>query len=58
MGEFFQNLKLRADKQVDPVEAIVRKNGCTGYSGDGMIIVSPVDEMYKMRANEQGIIVV
>ena|SRR5680860_340818 len=49
---------LVADEHVDPVVNIIRKNGRTGYSGDGMIIVSPVDEVYKVRTDEKGIMAV
>ncbi len=49
---------LVADEHVEPVVDIIRKNGRTGYSGDGMIIVSPVDEVYKVRTDEKGIMVV
>ena len=41
-------------KDVEPVVEIIRKNGRTGYRGDGMIIVSPVDEVYKIRTDEKG----
>jgi len=37
---------------------IIRKNGRTGYNGDGMIIVSPVDDVYKVRTNEKGILAI
>ena len=46
------------DDQVDQVIEIVRKSGRTGYQGDGMILVSPVEEVYKIRTNEKGIAVV
>lgn len=49
---------LVADEHVDPVVEIIRKSGRTGYRGDGMIIVSPVDDVYKVRTDEQGIMVV
>ncbi|HZL08462.1 MAG TPA: P-II family nitrogen regulator [Prolixibacteraceae bacterium] len=49
---------LVADGQVDQVVEIVRESGRTGYSGDGMILVSPVDDVYKIRTNEKGIAVV
>lgn len=46
---------LVADEHVDPVVEIIRKNGRTGYRGDGMIIISPVEEAYKVRTDEKGI---
>lgn len=49
---------LVADEHVDPVVEIIRKSGRTGYRGDGMIIVSPVDEVYKVRTDENGIMAV
>ena len=45
-------------EHVEPVIEIIRKHGRTGYRGDGMIIVSPVEEVYKVRTDEQGILVV
>ena len=35
--------------------ATIRKHGRTGYSGDGMVIVVPVDEVHKIRTDEEGI---
>ena len=49
---------LAAQEDVDPVVAIIRKSGRTGYRGDGMIIISSVDEVYKVRTNEKGILVI
>jgi len=49
---------LVSDEHVDPVIKLIRENGRTGYRGDGMIIVSPVDEVYKVRTDEQGIMAV
>ena len=49
---------LVAEEHVEPVVEIIRKNGRTGYRGDGMIIISPVDEVYKVRNNERGILAV
>jgi nitrogen regulatory protein P-II 1 len=47
---------LVADEHVNPVIKIIRKNGRTGYQGDGMIIVSPVENVYKVRTDEEGIL--
>jgi nitrogen regulatory protein P-II 1 len=44
------------DEHVPELISIIKKNGRTGYSGDGIIIVSPVDEVYKVRSDEQGIL--
>lgn len=49
---------LVAKDQVHPVMDLIRKNGRTGYRGDGMIIISPVDEVYKVRTDEKGILAV
>ena len=42
-------------KVVNTVVKLIRDSGRTGYSGDGMIIVSPVDQVYKIRTNEEGL---
>lgn len=49
---------LVAQEHVEPVVELIRKNGRTGYHGDGMIIISPVDEVYKVRTDEKGILAV
>ena len=49
---------LVAEKHVKPVIQLIRKHGRTGYRGDGMIIVSQADEVYKVRTDEQGIMAV
>ena len=46
------------DEHVDKVISFIRAGGRTGYKGDGMIIVSPVDEVYKVRTDEKGILAV
>ncbi len=46
------------DKQTENVIKIIRKNGRTGYHGDGIIIVSEAEEVYKIRTDEKGIHVV
>ncbi len=43
------------DEHVQHILDIIRKNGRTGYRGDGIIIVSPVDEIYKVRTDEAGV---
>lgn len=60
-AEAYRVIKLEmlvATKHVQTVIEIIRKNGRTGYRGDGMIIVSPVDEVYKVRTNENGILAI
>ncbi len=49
---------LVADEHVDPVVSLIRENGRTGYRGDGMVIVSPVEEAYKVRTDETGILAI
>lgn len=49
---------LVADEHVEPVVEIIRKNGRTGYRGDGMIIISLVEEVYKVRTDENGILAI
>jgi len=49
---------LIADEHVQKIIDIIRENGRTGYQGDGMIIVSPVDNVYKVRTDEEGILVI
>jgi len=54
----YQVIKLEiliADEHVQKIIDIIRENGRTGYQGDGMIIVSPVDNVYKVRTDEEGI---
>ncbi len=49
---------LVASEHVKPVVQIIRDNGRTGYRGDGMIAISPVDEVYKVRNDESGILAI
>lgn len=58
-ADAFRVIKLEilvAQEHVNRIVDIVRRNGRTGYRGDGMIIVSPVDEVYKVRTDENGIL--
>ncbi|MFY9151049.1 MAG: P-II family nitrogen regulator [Prolixibacteraceae bacterium] len=41
-------------ENVEKVIDIIRQSGRTGYRGDGMIIVSPVDNVYKVRTDDEG----
>lgn len=49
---------LSADEHIQQIIGIIKQNGRTGYRGDGMIIISPVDEVYKVRTDEKGILVI
>jgi len=49
---------LVADEHVQKLIEIIRENGRTGYQGDGMIIISPVENVYKVRTDEEGILVI
>lgn len=58
-AEAYRVIKLEilvAGEQVESVVEIIRLNGRTGYRGDGMIMVSPVDEVYKIKTDEKGIL--
>ena len=60
-AEAYRVVKLEilvADEHVDPIVELIRKNGRTGYRGDGLIIISPVDEVYKVRTDETGILAI
>jgi nitrogen regulatory protein P-II 1 len=46
---------LLPDSDLKKAIRIIRENGSTGYSGDGIIIVSPVDEVHKIRNEQEGI---
>jgi len=48
-------LEILVEKErVHQLVGIIRQNARTGYRGDGMIIVSPVDEVFKVRTDENG----
>lgn len=49
---------LTDEKNVQKIVQLIRQSGRTGYSGDGMIILSPVDEVYKVRTDEVGFSIV
>ena len=60
-AEAYRVIKLEilvADEHLQQVIGIIKQNGRTGYRGDGMIIVSPVDEAYKVRTDETGILAI
>ncbi len=45
---------LTDENNVQKIVQLIRQSGRTGYVGDGMIIISPVDEVYKVRNDEEG----
>ncbi len=45
---------LTDENNIQRIVQLIRQTGRTGYKGDGMIIVSPVDEVYKVRTDEVG----
>ncbi len=47
---------LVAEEHVQKLIVLIRENGRTGYIGDGMIIVSPVENVYKVRTDEEGLL--
>jgi nitrogen regulatory protein P-II 1 len=49
---------LVSDEYVSKIIGIIRENGRTGYRGDGMIIISPVENVFKVRTDEEGIIAI
>ncbi len=49
---------LVSDDQVNQAVNIIRTSARTGYKGDGMMLVSPVDEAFKVRTDEQGIMAI
>jgi len=57
-AEAYRVIKLEvlvADKQENKIIKIIRDNGRTGYRGDGMILVAPIDEAYKIRNEGKGV---
>ncbi len=49
---------LVAKRHVNMVVDLIRENGRTGYRGDGMIIISSVNDVFKVRTNEKGILAI
>lgn len=47
---------LASDEHVAKIVQIIKLNGRTGYRGDGMILISPVDEAFKVRTDETGVL--
>lgn len=53
----FRVIKLEilvSEEHVQKIINIIRENGRTGYQGDGMILVSPVENVYKVRNDDEG----
>nr|WP_321409122.1 P-II family nitrogen regulator [uncultured Carboxylicivirga sp.] len=46
------------DSHVEKLVSLIRSSGRTGYKGDGMIIVSPIDDVYKVRSDEKGLLAI
>jgi nitrogen regulatory protein P-II 1 len=44
------------DENILKIIKIIKQNGRTGYCGDGIIIISPVDEVFKVRTDEKGVL--
>ena len=56
-ADSFRTIKLEIltkESDVHMIVRLIRQSGRTGYSGDGMIIVSPVDNVYKVRTDDEG----
>lgn len=49
---------LVSTEHVQQVIDIIRENARTGYKGDGIILVSPVEEAFKVRTDEKGILAI
>ncbi len=49
---------LVASEHVEKLVSIIRQSGRTGYRGDGLILISPVDEVYKVRTDENGVLAI
>lgn len=44
------------NEHVQEILDTIKKYGRTGYRGDGIIIVSPVDEVFRVRTDEKGVL--
>jgi len=49
---------LVSNEHIEQVIDLIRENSRTGYKGDGMILVSPVDEAFKVRTDEKGVLAI
>lgn len=41
-------------KDVEPISEIIQKHGRTGHKGDGIVFVSPIEQITRIRDGEQG----
>ena len=60
-AEVYRVIKLEilaADEHVREIIKIIKLSGRTGHRGDGMVIISPVDEVYEVRTDETGILAI
>ena len=46
------------EESILEIVKIIKQNGRTGYSGDGIIIISPVDEVFRVRTDEKGVLAI
>lgn len=42
------------DKDVDDITKIITRHGSTGHKGDGIIFVSPIDRIHRIRDGKEG----
>ena len=57
-AEAYRVIKLEIlvpDEHINDIVAIIRRYGRTGYRGDGMVIISPVDSVFKVRTDQEGV---
>ena len=60
-AEAYRVIKLEilvADEHQNHLISLIRENARTGYQGDGMILVSSVEEAYKIRNDDKGIMAI
>ncbi len=60
-AEAYRVIKLEiliSNDHLEKVVEIIRQSARTGYQGDGMIIVSPVEQAFKVRTDAEGIEVI
>ena len=43
------------EEHTQKVVSLIRESARTGYQGDGMIIISPVEQVFKIKTDEEGI---
>lgn len=42
------------DSDVEPISEIIQEHGRTGRKGDGIVFVSPIEQVTRIRDGEQG----